>query len=232
LSHIIGALERVAQFADISRPRVAHENVEHFRADAADVLAVLGVDVAQDVLDEKGNVLFVFAKRRQVNVKDVQAEVKVLAQLAAADGLLRIFVGGGYDAHVDGSFRFASEAADFAVFENAQELRLRGGGHFADFIEQESAAVGQLEAADAALGGAGEGAALVAKDFAFHEGFGDCRAVDGYEGAARAGREAVNRTRDNFLAGSGFAGDQHGGRARRGHFHDAHDFLHRLGGAH
>src|SRR5690348_4811063 len=184
VAHNGGALKSVAQFADVSRPGVAHENVEHFRADAADVLAVLGINVAQDMLDEKGDVFFVFAERGQVNVKNVQAEVKVLAQLAVADGLLGIFVGGGDDAHVDGRFGFAAEAADFAVFENAQKLRLRGRRHFANFIEEKRAAVGQLEAADAALGGSGKGAALVAEDFAFHEGFGNGRAVDGHEGAA------------------------------------------------
>ena len=73
-AHDRGALENVAQFANISRPGVAHENVQHFRADAAHVLAVLGVDVAQDVLDQQRDIVFVFAQRRQIDVKDVQAE--------------------------------------------------------------------------------------------------------------------------------------------------------------
>ncbi len=75
-SHIIaGALQNIAQFANIARPRVAHENVEHFRADAADVFAVFGVDVTQDMLDEQRNVFFVFAQRRQIDVENVQAEI-------------------------------------------------------------------------------------------------------------------------------------------------------------
>ena len=47
----------------------------------------------------------------------------------------------------------------------------------------------------------------MAEDFAFHEGFGNGRAVDGHKGAAGARREAVNCARDNFLAGSRFSGD-------------------------
>src|SRR5579859_1846949 len=207
VTHNGGAFEGVAQFADIAGPGVAHEDVQHLVADAADVLAVLGVDVAQDVLDKKRNIVFVLTERRQVNVKDVQAEVEVLAQLAVADGLLGIFIGRGDDANVDGSFGFAAEAADFAVFENTQEFGLRGRRHFADFVEQERAAVGQFKAADAALGRAGESTALVAEDFAFHQGFGNRRAVDGDERAAGARREPVNRAGNNLFARSRFSGD-------------------------
>src|SRR6266566_78090 len=173
LAHDGRALQSVAQFADVSRPGMPHEDIHHFRADSADMPAVLGVDVAQNVLHEQGDVFFVIAKRRQVNVKNVQPEVEILPQLAVADGLLGIFVRCRNHAHVHGRFRFASQAAHLAVFEHAQELGLRGRGHLADFVEQKRSAVGQFEAADAALGRAGEGTALVTEDFAFHQSFGD-----------------------------------------------------------
>ena len=230
-AHDRGALEHVAQLANVARPGVAAEDVEHFGADAADVVAVLGVDVAKDVFDEQRNVVFVIAQRRQVNVEDVEAEEEILAQLAGADGFLGIFVGRGEDANVDRRFAFAAEAANFAIFENAQELGLRGSGHFADFVEEERAAVGELEAADAAFGRAGEGAAFVAEDFAFHQRFGNCGAVDGDEGTGGARRKFVNAAGDDFFAGAGFAGDQNGCGTGRGHFDDAHDFLHRFGAA-
>ena len=150
-----------------------HEDIHHFRADSADMPAVLGVDVAQNVLHEQGDVFFVIAKRRQVKMKNVQPEVEILPQLAVADGLLGIFVRCRNHAHVHGRFRFASQAAHLAVFEHAQELGLRGRGHLADFVEQKRSAVGQFEAADAALGRAGEGTALVTEDFAVHQSFGD-----------------------------------------------------------
>src|SRR5207237_6575102 len=201
------SLDGIAQFADISGPGVAHENVHHFSANSADVLAVLGVDVAQDVLDKERNVVFVFAERRQVDVKNVQAEIEVLPQLAAADSLLGIFVGCRDDAYVYRSFGFASEAAHFAVFQDAKQFRLRGSGHFADFIEKQSAGVGQFKTADAALGRAGKCAALMTEDFTLHERFGNWRAVDGDERAAGARRKAVNGPRDNFFAGTGFSGD-------------------------
>ncbi len=78
-AHDWRALQYVTQFADIPRPGVAHEDVQYFRADSADVLAMLGVDVSQNMFHKQGNVLFVIAERRQIDVEDIQAEIKILA---------------------------------------------------------------------------------------------------------------------------------------------------------
>ena len=161
----------------------------------------------------------------------LRRKIEVLAQMSVADGFFGIFIRGGENADVHRRFALAAKAADFAIFQYAQQFCLRRRGHFADFIEQQSAAVGEFEAADAPFGRAGEGAALVAENFAFHQRFGNRGAIDGDERAAGARRKLVNAARDDFLARAGFAGDQNGGGARRGHFHDAHDFLHRLGSA-
>ena len=49
------------------------------------------------------------------------------------------------------------------------------GGHVADFVEKQRAAVALLELADAPPVGAGEGASLVAEQLAFQQRFGDGR---------------------------------------------------------
>ncbi len=123
---------------------------------------------------------------------------------------------------------FAAQAAHFVILQHAQQLGLRRRGHLADFVEQQRAAVGQLEAADAAFGGAGERAALVAENFALHQRFGNGGAVDGHEGTVGARRKPVNGARQDFLARAGFAGDQHGRGRRRHLLHQAHHVLHRL----
>src|SRR2546429_9754470 len=66
LAHDGRALQSVAQFADVSRPGMPHEDIHHFRADSADMPAVLGVDVAQNVLHEQGDVFFVRSEERRV----------------------------------------------------------------------------------------------------------------------------------------------------------------------
>src|SRR5580693_187810 len=69
----------------------------------------------------------------------------------------------------------------------------------------------------------------MAEDFALHQGFWDCGTIDGDEGLGGARRKLVNGAGDNFLAGAGLSGDQHGSGTGSGHFDDAHDVLHGLG---
>ena len=98
--------------------------------------------------------------------------------------------------------------------EHAQQLGLQRRVHLADLVEEERAAVGGLEAADARARGAGEGALLVAEELALEQVLGDRGAVDDDEGLVARGAEIVDRARDELLAGAALAGDQHG-RARR-----------------
>ena len=122
-----------------------------------------------------------FAQRRDVDADDVQPVEEVLAELARCHGLLERLVGGGDDAHIHLDGLVAADALERAGLQHAQDLGLRGGGHVADLVEEERAAVALLEFADALEGGAGEGAAFVAEQFAFEQLLGDGGAVDGQE---------------------------------------------------
>ena len=90
--------------------------------------------------------------------------------------------------------------------------------HVADLIEEKRAAVALLEPADALGDGAGEGAFLMAEEFAFEELLGDGGAVDGDEILPAALAVMVDGAGDEFLAGAALAGDHHRGVAdgRRG----------------
>ena len=59
--------------------------------------------------------------------------------------------------------------------------------------------------------GAREGALLVAEQFALQQPRGDGRAVELDEGALAARAQVVKRTGDEFLAGAGFATNEHRG---------------------
>ena len=98
-----------------------------------------------------------------------------------------------------------------ALLQRAQQLGLQAHVHFGDFVEQQRAAVGLLELADAARHRAGEGALLVAEQLRFQQRLGNGRAVDGDERLARARRALVDVAGDHLLAGAALAGDQDGG---------------------
>ena len=109
-----------------------------------------------------------------------------------------------------GNLFVAADALDVFLLQHAQELDLGAQAQVADFVEKNGAVVGLLEAAHAAGVRAGEGAAFVAEQFAFQQGFRNGRAVDGDERLRGALAVLVNRARDQFLAGAGFAANQHG----------------------
>ena len=121
------------------------------------------------------------AQRRQAQRHDIEPVIKILAEQALADQLAQVAVGGGDDAHIGLDRRAPADRGVFALLQHAQQPRLRFQRHVADFVQEQRAAFGLLETADAAIGGAGEGAALMAEQFAFHQFLGDRRHVDGDE---------------------------------------------------
>jgi hypothetical protein len=75
--------------------------------------------------------------------------------------------------------------------------------------------VGRLKASYALRVGAGEGAFLVAEEFALKQAFGDRRAIQADEWAAAAAAELVNQTCEQFFTRTGLSMDKDGG-IRRG----------------
>jgi hypothetical protein len=62
---------------------------------------VLFGEVFEEAVDEQRDVFAAAAQRRQVDGDDVEAIEEVVAELALANGLAQIDVGGGDDADVD-----------------------------------------------------------------------------------------------------------------------------------
>ena len=87
------------------------------------------------------------AQRRQRDREDVEPVVEILAELAVGDQLLEIAVGRRHHAHVDLDRLGAADALELALLQHAQQLDLHVERQVADLVEEQRAAVGQLEAA-------------------------------------------------------------------------------------
>ncbi len=172
------------------------------------------------------NVLAPLAQRRQADADDVQAMVEVLAKTPVGDARLEVLVGGGDDAHVDVDLLEAADAVETAVRQYAKQSRLQIGRHVADLVEEQRAAVGLFEAADAAVLRAGEGALLVAEEFRLEQLCGNGRGVDGHEGLVAAAAGAIQGARHEFLAGARLAADQNAHVGARQAPDDAKHLLH------
>ncbi len=190
---------------------------------------VLGIDqLAVEMLDQQGDILAALAQGRQGDADDVEAVEEILAESAAADLVFQILVGGGDQAHIDLDVAGAAHPAEFALLQHAQQLDLHHRRQFADFIEKQGAAVGDLEEAGLLLDGAGEGAFFVAEEFALEQVFGDGAAVDGDEGVLPPLAVVMDRLGDQFLAGAAFAGHQDVDPAAGDFLDEVVDPLHRL----
>ncbi len=137
---------------------------------------------------ELGNVLGSLPQRRHGNRKHVQAIEQVLAEASRLHVGDQVAVGGRDDAHVDFHGLAPADRLDFALLQRAQQLDLRGERQFADLVEEQRAAVGLDELAGVLVGGAGEGALLVAEQDRLDQILRHGAAIDGDErlGAALA----------------------------------------------
>jgi hypothetical protein len=163
----------------------------------------------------------------QPQANHVEAVVEVLAEESQLHARLEVLVRGGDHAHVRGERRVPTDAVVVAVREHAQEPRLQVGRHVADLVEEERPALGLLEAPAAHRLRAGEGPSFMAEELALQEVFRDRGGVDRDERLGRSRAVAVQRPRDELLAGARFPRDEDGRMRLREAPDRAEHLLHR-----
>ena len=176
---------------------------------AVDALAERLRELVDEAPDEQRNVLGTLAQRRHINRKDVESVVEILPERIVGDTLLEVAVSGRDDSDVDVHGFRASEPFDLPLLEHAQQLDLNVERQVADLVEKDRRVVRELEASDLSRQRSGERALLAAEQFALDERARNRRAVDAHHDAAVARALFVNLRRDELLAGSGFAEQQH-----------------------
>ncbi len=178
---------------------------------------------------QRGQVLAPLAQRRERDLDHAQPVVEVLAEAADLHELAQVAVGGRDDAHVHAPRLRGAERADLAVLEHAQQAHLHARLGLADLVEEDRAAVGDLEEPALVRVGPGEGAAPVAEELALEERVGERAAVLRHEAALLARARIMDGARDEVLARAGLAGEQHRRVGLGDLLHHVEDALH--GGA-
>src|SRR5262245_41144583 len=221
------SLDDVTELADVAGPRVVVEAHHGRLVHPLDLPPVLLVELGDEGLHEERDVLGPLAQRRERDGQHVDPVVQVFAEGLVAHGLAGVAVGRGDDANVDLDLRLAPDPANHTVLEDAKILHLESRAHLRDLVEENGAAVGQLEEARFALVRAGEGPLLVAEELALHQRLGDGRAVDGDERPLAPIRHLMNGPSDQLLARPRLAGEQYRCVAGPGQFDQPIDLLHR-----
>ena len=205
-----GPLDDVLEFAHVARPAVLQKQLPGLIGQAVDRLAHLGGDAGDEMVGEQEDVVAALAQGRQDDVDDAQAEIEVLTEGAAAHLFLEVHVGGGDHPDIDVQRRVLAHRVEGALLEEAQEAQLHERRDVADLVEEQGAAVRLEDAAETVAVGAGERALAVPEQLALQERLGDGGAVDLDQRPVLAVALQVQGLGGEFLAGAGFAGDEHG----------------------
>src|SRR5512144_2875666 len=107
------------------------------------------------------DVLAPASQRGQRDRELAEAVVEIGPEATRLDTLLQLGVGRGDDARVHRHRARPAERMDLTLLEGPEELGLRGEGHVADLVEEQGAALGELEVAFPTGLGPREGASLV-----------------------------------------------------------------------
>lgn len=178
--------------------------------------------MAEEVLGDGEDIFPALAQRRHLDAALVEAVEEIGTKTARGDGFFELLVSSGYDAHIDRDLLAPADTVIGDAVEDAQQFDLNARFELADFVEQEGAGMGEFEEAGAGGIGTAESPALVPEKLGFHEVFGEGAAVEIHPRPGGARRVVVHGAGDDFLACSGFAGNQDG----NGHPRDSRDGLH------
>ena len=160
----------------------------------------LAGEALQEMLGEQSGVAGPLGEARDSHHDFGEAVVEILAERARRDHLFEILVGGADDPRVDRDRLAAADPLDHPLLQEAQQLDLQRQRDVADLVEEQRAAMGELDLALGGLDRAGEGALLVAEQFGFEQILGDRGAVDRDEAAdAAAGSPGGRRAASNSL---------------------------------
>src|SRR5882672_1761847 len=226
--HDHGCIDLVLELADVAGPGVVLYRTHGIGRQSAHRTVVAARPVLEHALRDDDRIAVAHAQRRNADRHFVDAIVQVLPESVRRDARVEVAVGRADHAHVDRDRFPPAYPLERALLQEAQQLRLQRIRHVADLVEEERAARRVLDLALRLLVRARECALFVAEELALEQRFRNCRAVDGDERTARASGQAMQRPRQDLLAGAALAEQQRGRIGRRDLLYDAADAHHRI----
>src|SRR2546430_11456982 len=139
-----GALDHVLQLADVSRPRMVTERLPRLARDHIDAAIQAAGKLADEVIDERVDVLRPLTEGRYRDREDVQAVVQIVTEAAPFDHPGEVAVRGGDQTDVDGDRPCPAETLELVFLQHAQELRLQLEWDPAHLRQEEPSPVSQL----------------------------------------------------------------------------------------
>src|SRR4051794_23693328 len=98
--------------------------------------------MAQEVVQQQRNIRAPFPQRRNENRDYVEPIVEVFSWVSRIDEILERSVARRHNSDVDPNWTTGAYLLEFALLQDAQELRLQMQGKVADLVEKDRSAVG------------------------------------------------------------------------------------------
>src|SRR5262249_54559261 len=125
-------------------------------------------------------------------------------------------------------FLASAQPAVWVTFQDTEELGLRPETHLGHLVEEQGPAVRQLEAAFLSCECSGESPTLMAEELVLEQILRQGGAVDRHGTMLRARGQLMDRARNELLAGTGLAEDQHIRIGRCHGLDEREDLAHRV----
>src|SRR5262245_26456137 len=206
-----GALEGMLELANVARPVVPGERVHRLEGNGAGRLVVRDDVGFEEVSREGRDILSTLPQRWQRDRDDAQTVEEILPKLSLRDQRSEVLVGRADHPDVHLERVGAADAPHFSLLEHAKELCLYAGAHLAQLVEEARPTARYLEESATVRQRAGEGALDVTEQLALQKALGEGATVDRHERVMAPATRRVDCSRDQFLARTGFALDEHGG---------------------
>src|SRR5690348_15025952 len=146
----------VFQFADVARPVVMQQNDLRAARESLKGFPVSLTIFLEEVAHQNRNVFGALSQPWDLNFERTQPVEKILAEAPGENFTAKVPVCRSDDAHVHFFYFRRADALNFAVLNQAQELGLHLRRRFADFVEENAAAIGVFEKTGARIRGARE----------------------------------------------------------------------------
>ncbi len=125
---------------------------------------ILPGELVEEALGQGGDVAGPLAQGREVDGEHAEPVEEVLAEPPLGHSPAQVRVGGGHEAHIHLPGLLGAEGIDLLLLDGPQQLGLEVQGQVADLVQEEGAAVRQLEPAFTGRCRAAEGALHVAEE--------------------------------------------------------------------
>src|SRR4030042_2660012 len=198
----------ILQFADISRPGVGEENLDHFRRKTGDFFSSLAAEFLQEIRGQKGNIIFSLTKGGNENGNDIESVIKILPESALLHLFSQILIGRSNhpDIHLQGFL--SAHPLKAVILQDPKQEDLGGRGNLTNLIEENRPSIGQFKPSDLSPDGPGESTFFMTEEFTLQKVLIIGRTIGDDKGFVFPVTVEINRPGDQLFSRTAFPLDE------------------------